>query len=86
MLNRIENRIPSLEQKCEGDHKLWPTNSSNETNANSLSSCDDMEMKKGFHYKKGPSIGRGLYGEVYECLHMNSGELLAVKSLKVGIC
>jgi len=73
-----------LEQKNEGDLKLLPTNSSHETNANT-STSDDLEMKKVFHYKKGPSIGRGSYGEVYECLHMNSGELLAVKSIKVLI-
>lgn len=67
----------------ELDAKLPPTNFSHETNVNSISTIEDLEMKKAFQYKKGPAVGRGSYGEVYECLHMNSGELLAVKSIKV---
>ena len=28
-------------------------------------------------------IGKGSFGEVYECLNLNTGELLAVKTVKV---
>ena len=38
-----------------------------------------------FSYKKGQLIGKGSFGEVYECLNLNTGELLAVKTVKVII-
>ncbi len=45
--------------------------------------ADTTSFKRLFQYKKGPLIGKGTYGDVYECLNLNSGELLAVKSFKV---
>jgi Protein kinase domain. len=43
----------------------------------------DTSPRKLFSYKKGPLIGKGSFGEVYECLNQTTGELLAVKSVKV---
>jgi len=40
-------------------------------------------QKKSAHYKKGPLIGKGSSGEVYECLNLNTGELVAIKEIKV---
>ena len=51
--------------------------------AHSPSTLDDLDYKKPFQYKKGPLIGKGCYGDVFECLNLSSGELLAVKSVKV---
>lgn len=34
-------------------------------------------------YKRGQLIGKGTFGEVYQCLNLNTGELMAVKSVKV---
>lgn len=45
--------------------------------------ADTSSFKRLFQYKKGPLIGKGTYGDVYECLNLNSGELLAVKSFKI---
>lgn len=56
----------------------------NETNGNiSRTTAEASNVKRLFQYKKGPLIGKGTYGEVYECLNLNTGELLAVKSFKV---
>jgi len=41
--------------------------------------------KKSAHYQKGPLIGKGPSGEVFECLNLNTGELVAVKEIKVSI-
>ena len=35
-------------------------------------------------YKKGPMIGKGAFGRVFECLNVKNGELLAVKTYKVS--
>ena len=45
--------------------------------------CDDSIQKNSAHYKKGPLIGKGSSGEVYECLNLNTGELVAIKEIKV---
>jgi len=45
--------------------------------------CDDSIQKKSAHYKKGPLIGKGSSGEVYECLNLNTGELVAIKEIKL---
>lgn len=55
----------------------------NETNMNMSRTSDVSGMRKLFQYKKGPLIGKGTYGEVYECLNLNTGELLAVKTFKI---
>lgn len=66
----------------EDSPKLIPTNSP--TTINALHIPDHIEIKKPSQYKKGPSIGKGCYGEVYECLNLSSGELHAAKSVKVS--
>jgi len=55
----------------------------NETIPNLLHTTEALLPKRLYQYKKGPLIGKGTYGEVYECLNLNTGELLAVKSFKV---
>jgi len=54
-----------------------------DASSNSPSTLEDLDSKKPFQYKKGPLIGKGFYGDVFECLNLSSGELLAVKSIKV---
>lgn len=66
---------------CEESPGLMPINSPSTLNA--LTLPDFTEIKKPSQYKKGPSIGKGYYGEVYECLNLSSGELHAAKSVKV---
>lgn len=44
----------------------------------------DALTKKSAYYQKGPLIGRGPSGDVYECLNLNTGELVAVKEITVG--
>jgi serine/threonine protein kinase len=44
---------------------------------------DTSPRKTAFQYKKGPMIGKGSFAEVFECLNLNTGELLAVKSVKI---
>jgi len=39
--------------------------------------------KRMFQYKKGPLLGEGPSGKVLECLDLNTGELLAVKSFRI---
>lgn len=50
---------------------------------NTSNMCDDSIAKKSAHYKKGPLIGKGSSGEVYECLNLNTGELVAIKEIKL---
>jgi len=50
---------------------------------NTSNMCDDSIQKKSAHYKKGPLIGKGTSGEVYECLNLNTGELVAIKEIKL---
>lgn len=45
--------------------------------------AEKSQYKRLFQYKKGPLIGKGTHANVYECLDLNSGELLAVKSFKI---
>jgi serine/threonine protein kinase len=53
----------------------------------SLSGEDDYYLptkKQLFSYKKGQLLGKGAFGEVFECLNLNTGELLAVKTVKIS--
>lgn len=34
-------------------------------------------------YKRGQLIGKGTLGEVYQCLNLNTGELMALKTIRV---
>ena len=65
----------------EESPKLISTSSP--TTINALNLPDFAEIKKPSQYKKGPLIGKGCYGEVFECLNLSSGELHAAKSVKV---
>jgi len=46
-------------------------------------SAESNQFKKMFQYKKGPLLGEGPSGRVLECLNLNTGELLAVKSFRI---
>lgn len=35
-------------------------------------------------YKRGQLVGKGTFGEVYQCLNLNTGELMAVKTIRVS--
>lgn len=56
-----------------------------ENHQNMTEMLDETIYRKSAHYKKGPLIGKGSSGEVYECLNLNTGELVAVKELRVYI-
>ena len=44
---------------------------------------EESQSKKSAHFEKGPLIGKGSCGEVYECLNLKTGELVAVKEIRV---
>ena len=47
---------------------------------------DNISKVAGGHvieYKKGQMLGSGTFGNVHQCLNQNTGELMAVKSVKV---
>lgn len=71
---------------CEETPRVLQSNSPTDTNSNISPTFDDIDSRKSFQYKKGPLIGKGGYGEVYECLNLSTGELLAAKSVKVKRC
>ena len=52
-------------------------------NTNTSQIHEESIARKSAHYKKGPLIGKGSNGEVYECLNLETGELVAVKEIKV---
>ena len=81
MTNTFKENKPSLSH-CAADEtpKISHFNS---PNAIHLPTLDELDNKRSFQYKKGPLIAKGCYGDVFECLNLNSGELLAVKSIKV---
>lgn len=79
----LEQRITSAETPTDDGAKQGSITQLNDTNPNISRVTDNTSMKKLFQYKKGPLIGKGAYGEVFECLSLNTGELLAVKSFKV---
>jgi len=56
----------------------------NDTNITKLKIGDFSPFKKTFEYKKGPVIdSNNSYAEVCECLDLNQGDRLAVKTYKV---
>jgi serine/threonine protein kinase len=44
---------------------------------------EESQSKKSAHFEKGPLIGKGSCGEVYECLNLRTGERVAVKEIRV---
>ncbi|KAL4471472.1 hypothetical protein ABPG74_008365 [Tetrahymena malaccensis] len=45
-------------------------------------SCRNQETKRILTFKKGHVIDRGSYGEVYQCLEVNTGQLYAIKTIR----
>ncbi|EAR94646.1 plant dual-specificity MAP kinase kinase family domain protein (macronuclear) [Tetrahymena thermophila SB210] len=45
-------------------------------------SCRNQETKRVLTFKKGHIIDRGSYGEVYQCLEVNTGQLYAIKTIR----
>ena len=79
----IEHKMLAQEAANEEALRHGSVSHLNETNANISRTTEAPNVKRLVQYKKGPLIGKGTYGEVYECLNLNTGELLAVKSFKV---
>ncbi|KAL4511695.1 hypothetical protein ABPG72_012540 [Tetrahymena utriculariae] len=44
--------------------------------------CRNQETKRVLTFKKGHIIDRGSYGEVYQCLEVNTGQLYAIKTIR----
>lgn len=78
----FKTKASTFDQISEETPRLAQTIPTSEANSNSPTTLEDLDAKKSFQYKKGPPIGQGSIGKVYECLNLSSGELLAVKEVK----
>jgi len=78
----FKTKASTFDQLSENTPRLGQTIPTSEANSNSPTTLEDLDAKKPFQYKKGPPIGQGSIGKVYECLNLSSGELLAVKEVK----
>lgn len=45
---------------------------------------EEIPPKTTLHWKRGQIIGEGAYGKVYECLNIDTGEILAAKHVKLS--
>lgn len=69
----------------------WKLRNSFDEEINELEKKVDSEPKKvvkpsSLAYQKGQKLGTGAFGEVYQCLNLKTGELMAVKAIKVTQC
>jgi serine/threonine protein kinase len=72
VLNTREQGKPNLIQK--------PSPTAN----NSRPATDKASDSVSVHYRLGNLIGEGAYGKVYECLNVETGEILAVKHVELS--
>lgn len=83
--NTIETESPIKIIDEQKPPEIVPTKSTQNTPDVSFLSEDHSApaARKTMKYKKGPFIGKGPNSEVFECLSLTSGELLALKLAKV---
>lgn len=63
----------------------WKTHEKSGKENNENEDDDSIKIFKplDLKYKRGQKVGTGTLGEVYHCLNLNTGELMAVKTIQV---